>query len=138
VKGKISMREQYNTDKRRYGVIEVRQVNARTYHLMINRQFWSEVEWSPSRRTWCIQDAEGRCLAHCDHIVGTNIDQRTAIALAKAMIRDGRMPTPEEAERKLRGRQEQDRQLPTAADVRGILLSQEPEPLRAPSRLTNE
>jgi hypothetical protein len=86
-----------DTDKRRYGVIEVRQINARTFHLTINRQLWSEVEWSPSRRTWCIQDAEGRCLAHCDHIVGTNIDQRAAIALAKVMIRDGRMPTPEEA-----------------------------------------
>jgi hypothetical protein len=91
-----------DTDKRRYGIIEVRQLNARTFHLTINRQLWSEVEWSAGRRTWCVQDAAGRCLAHCDHIVGTNIDQRTAIALAKAMIIDGRMPTPEEAEQRLR------------------------------------
>jgi hypothetical protein len=91
-----------STDKRRYGVIEVRQHNARTFHLTINRQLWSEVEWSAGRQTWCVQDAAGRCLAHCDHIVGTNIDQRTAIALAKAMIIDGRMPTPEEAEQRLR------------------------------------
>jgi len=94
-----------NTDRRRYGVIEVRQINARTFHLTINHQLWSEVEWSPSRRTWCIQDAEGRCLAHCEHVHGTNIDQRTAVALAKAMIRDGRMPTPEEAQAALRERQ---------------------------------
>jgi hypothetical protein len=33
--------------------------------------------------------------------------KRTAVALAKAMIRDGRMPTPEEAERQLTERQRQ-------------------------------
>jgi hypothetical protein len=75
-----------NVDKRRWGVIEVRQINTKTFHLTINRQLWSEVEWSPSRRTWCIQDACGHCLAHCDHIHETHIDQRAAIALAKAMI----------------------------------------------------
>jgi hypothetical protein len=37
------------------------------------------------------------------------------------MIWDGRMPTHEEAEQKLRERQEQDRQLPTTDDVRGLL-----------------
>jgi hypothetical protein len=59
---------------------------------------------SPARRTWCIQDACGHCLAHCEHIRGEHIDQRTAVDLAKAMIRDGRMPTPEEAERQLQER----------------------------------
>jgi hypothetical protein len=63
------------------------------------------------RRTWCIQDACGHWLVHCEHIVGEHIDQRTAIALAKAMIRDGRMPTPEEAERQLQKRQLQEAQL---------------------------
>jgi hypothetical protein len=96
------MNTPHSTDKRRWGVIEVCRINARTFHLTINRQLWSEVEWSPSRRTWCIQDACGHCLVHCDHIVGTNIDQRAAVALAKAMIRDGRMPTPEDAEQQLR------------------------------------
>jgi hypothetical protein len=93
------------TDKRRWGVIEVRQINARTFHLTINGKLWSEVEWSPARRTWCIQDACGHCLAHCEHVHGEHIDQRTAVDLAKAMIRDGRMPTPEEAERMLQERQ---------------------------------
>src|SRR5262249_49284760 len=95
----------HDTDKRRWGVIEVRQVNARTFHLTINRQLWSEVEWSPQRGAWCVQDSAGHCLAHCEHIQGQDIDQRTAVALAKAMIRDGRMPTPEDALRQLQERQ---------------------------------
>ena len=33
-------------DPRRYGVIEVRRINAETYHLTINEEMWSEVEWS--------------------------------------------------------------------------------------------
>jgi hypothetical protein len=74
------------------------------YSLTIAGQHWAAVEWSPSRRTWCIEDAAGHCLAHCEHIHGDHIDRPSAIALAKAMIRDGRMPTPEEAERQLRER----------------------------------
>jgi len=93
------------SDMRRYGVIEVRLVRLDTYHLTIGGRLWSEVEWSPTRRAWCVQDACGHCLAHCEHIHGEDIDQRTALALAKAMIRDGRMPTPEEAEHQLRERQ---------------------------------
>jgi hypothetical protein len=85
------------TDKRRYHPIEVEQVNAATFHLKIGGVMWSEVEWSPQRRTWCIQDSQGHCLLHCEHIVGQDVDQRTAIAEAKRMIQDGRMPSPEEA-----------------------------------------
>lgn len=93
-------------DRRRYGVIEVHRRNAKTYDLMIDGQLWSEVEWSSSRQAWCIQDAAGQCLTHVEHIVGQNIDVETAIRLAKRMIIDGRMPTPEEAARQLRDRQE--------------------------------
>src|SRR5262245_59724045 len=85
------------TDRRRYGVIEVRRINAETYHLTINGKMWSEVEWSRSRQAWCIQDAAGHCLAHVEHIVGQDRDCQTAIRLAKRMIVDGRMPTPEDA-----------------------------------------
>jgi hypothetical protein len=85
------------TDKRRYGVIEVRRLNAETYHLVIAGTMWSEVEWSASRQRWCIQDAAGRCLTHVEHIVGVDKDVQTAIRLAKRMIVDGRMPTPEDA-----------------------------------------
>ena len=94
-------------DKRRWKAIAVRfrPGPPQIYQLTIDGQVWSAVEWSPSRRTWCIEDACGHCLAHCEHIHGDHIDRSSAIALAKAMIRDGRMPTPEEAERQLRERQ---------------------------------
>jgi hypothetical protein len=97
------------TDRRRYGVIEVRRINAETYHLTIGGRLWSEVEWSPSRKAWCIQDAAGHCLAHVEHIVDQNIDVQTAIRLAKRMIVDGRMPTPEEAKAQLEREQERKR-----------------------------
>ena len=85
------------TDKRRYGVIELQQINAETYHLIIAGEMWSEVEWSRSRQAWCIQDAAGRCLTHVEHIVGQDRDVQTAIRLAKRMIISGEMPSPEEA-----------------------------------------
>jgi len=97
------------TDRRRYGVIEVHCINAATYHLVISGQMWSEVEWSASRQVWCIQDAAGHCFTHVDHIVGQDKDPQTAIRLAKRMIVDGRMPTPEEAHRQLRREQERQR-----------------------------
>jgi hypothetical protein len=84
-------------DRRRFGVIEVEHINAETFHLVIDGVMWSEVEWSRSRQCWCIQDAAGQCLTHVEHIVGQDRDVQTAIRLAKRMIVDGRMPTPEEA-----------------------------------------
>jgi hypothetical protein len=93
-------------DKRRYGVIEVRRINAETYWLEIGGRMWSEVEWSPKRKAWCIQDASGHCLTHVSHIVGQDRDPQAAIALAKRMIVDGRMPSPEEAHAQLRAEQE--------------------------------
>jgi hypothetical protein len=97
------------TDKRRFGVIEVRAINADTYHLSIGGQMWSEVEWSPSRQRWCIQDAAGHCLTHVEHIVGQDRDVQTAVRLAKRMIVDGRMPTPEEAQQQLKEQERRDR-----------------------------
>jgi hypothetical protein len=99
-------------DRRRHGVIETRfrqRAGVAVYNLTINGELWAVVEWSPSRRTWCVQDASGRCLAHCDTIHGENIDAATAVQLAKSMIRDGRIPTPEEAERQLEERLERNR-----------------------------
>ena len=96
-----------SSDRRRYGVIETR-FHARgqvaMYVLSIGGETWAQVEWSPSRKTWCIQDASGRCLAHCDAIHGQDVDAQTGVALARRMIVDGRMPTPEEAEAQLRQR----------------------------------
>jgi hypothetical protein len=73
-------------------------------HLYIDDELWSEVEWSPKRNAWCVQDAEGRCLSHKSHIHGQEAAKEAAIALAEAMIRDGRMPTPEEAKKARAGR----------------------------------
>ena len=68
-----------------------------TLHAMRNyRSVVSFCMWSPSRRGWCIQDGSGRCLAHCDAVHGQDIDAQTAVKLAKAMIRDGRIPCPED------------------------------------------
>jgi hypothetical protein len=92
-------------DTRRFGVIEVKRINAETYHLTIGGQMWSEVEWSAKRRAWCVQDAAGECLTHVESIVGQNADVQTAIRLAKRMIVDGRMPTPEEAWQQRRERE---------------------------------
>jgi hypothetical protein len=96
-------------DHRRYRVIEVRRINADTYHLTVDDELWSEVEWSAPRQAWCIQDACGFCLTHVEHIVGQDKDPQTAIRLAKRMIVDGRMPTPEEAQQQLEERQERAR-----------------------------
>jgi hypothetical protein len=65
----------------------------------------------PEPKRWCIQDASGRCLAHCDAIHGQDVDAQTAVKLAKAMIRDGRMPTPEEANAQLALRLRMEQQL---------------------------
>jgi len=97
------------TDIRRYGVIETRRINAITYHLTINGELWCEIEWSATRQAWCVQDAAGRCLTHIEHIVDQNVDVQTAIRLAKRMIVDGRMPTPEEAKAQLEREQERKR-----------------------------
>jgi hypothetical protein len=91
-------------DRRRFGVIETRyrqHGKIAMYDLTINGKLWACVEWSASRRGWCVQDASGRCLAHCDAIHGQDVDAATAVKLAKAMIRDGRMPNPEEAQQQL-------------------------------------
>ena len=72
-------------------------------------KLWACIEWSPSRKGWCIQDASGRCLAHCDAIQGQDVDAQTAVKLAKAMIRDGRMPCPEDAHEQLEERLRRDR-----------------------------
>ena len=90
-----------SADKRRYGVIEVRRINAETYWLEINGQMWSEVEWSRQRQMWCVQDAAGHCLTHVEHIIGQDRDPQTAIRLAKRMIVSGEMPSPEEAHAQL-------------------------------------
>lgn len=48
------------SDCRRHGVIETRYKQhgkLAMYNLTINGKLWACVEWSASRRGWCIQDA---------------------------------------------------------------------------------
>jgi hypothetical protein len=98
----------HDGDPRRHGVIEVTYDSGAhaVYRLTVVGELWSSVEWSPSRKRWCIEDGVGQCLAHVEHIHGEDVDAQRAIRLAKAMIRDGRMPTPEEAREALRRKEE--------------------------------
>lgn len=84
------------TDPRRLHQINV-QWHELIGKLLIDGVSWGAVEWSDKRQAWCIEDAEGRCLSHHSHIYGEDKDKDGAAALAEAMIRDGRMPTPEDA-----------------------------------------
>jgi hypothetical protein len=65
------------------------------YRLYILGELWASVEWSESRGRWCVEDACSQCLAHIEGICGAAPNATMAILLAKQMIRDGRMPTPE-------------------------------------------
>jgi hypothetical protein len=119
-------------DRRRFGVIETRyrqHGKIAMYNLTINGKLWACVEWSATRRAWCVQDASGRCLAHCDAIHGEHIDAQTAIRLAKRMIVDGRMPTPEEGQQQLEERLRRDQlgePMEILEDDRVILVGKQP------------
>src|ERR1700677_335043 len=63
----------------------------------LDGEHWASVEWSEKRQQWCIEDVEGRCLTHTASIRGRAPSKEEAVALAEAMIRDGRMPSPGEA-----------------------------------------
>lgn len=65
--------------------------------LYIGSEFWGAIEWSAKREAWCIEDAEGACLSHVASIRGQTSSRAKAVTLAREMIRDGRLPTPEQA-----------------------------------------
>jgi hypothetical protein len=65
--------------------------------LLVGGEEWGAVEWSEKRGVWCIEDAEGKCLRHASSIHGQAAGKEEAIALAEQMVRDGTLPTPEEA-----------------------------------------
>jgi hypothetical protein len=77
-----------------------------TGFVRIGGEVWAHIEWSEREQKWCIEDAYTMCVKH---IYGTLEDRDAAIALAQEMIRDGRIPCPEEAIRRGRRR---DRGLP--------------------------
>jgi hypothetical protein len=71
------------------------QVKARRrFDLTIHQQVWAMVERLGTRQLWMIMDAAGQTVA-------TAADQAAAVALAKQMIRDGRMPEPAAAHAQL-------------------------------------
>src|SRR5262245_4155628 len=43
---------------------------ARIGRITVGDEYWGAVEWSERRQAWCIEDAEGRCLAHASSIHG--------------------------------------------------------------------
>jgi hypothetical protein len=65
--------------------------------IRITDEYWAAVEWSEKHHCWCIEDSEGACLAHEEAIRGAAASKDGAVALATEMIRDGRMPSPQEA-----------------------------------------
>jgi hypothetical protein len=89
-------------DPRRQRPVEIKWVGAaagpRTIgRIEIDGEHWGNVEWSYRREVWCIEDIWGGCLQHTDHIRGQEASRDAAVELAKEMIRDGRMPTLQEA-----------------------------------------
>jgi hypothetical protein len=74
---------------------------------------WAAVEWSERRQAWCIEDAEGHCFRHRDHIHDEEVGKNAAVMLATAMIRNGRMPTPAEASQCRKDRLQRRRQRPS-------------------------
>jgi hypothetical protein len=70
------------------------------------------VEWSEKRQMWCIEDVLGACLKHASSIHGQAAAKEEAETLAGAMIRDGRFPSPEEANAARRERRAQRRAQP--------------------------
>jgi hypothetical protein len=89
-----------SNDPRRQEPISIKWLNRGLIgRLLVGGEFWGAVEWSPKRNAWCVEDACGRCLTHQASICGQAEARDAAVKLARTMIRDGRMPSPEEAKR---------------------------------------
>jgi hypothetical protein len=93
-------------DVRRFGMIEVEEVGDGVYQLTVDGVLWASIEWSPRQAVWCVEDGVNQCLLHVAHIHGENPDPTEAIWTAKRMIRDGSMPSPQDAMRALLERQQ--------------------------------
>ena len=77
-------------------------------------ELWCTVEWSEERQAWGIEDAEGSYFTHKSSIHGQAASKDDAVALAYKMIRDGRMPNPQQAAEGLKARRERRRNQPAA------------------------
>jgi hypothetical protein len=87
------------TDARRQGRVVVAFNGGSIGTIFVDGVTWGAVEWSEKRGVWCIEDAEGKCLRHASSIHGQAAAKDEAIALAERLVRDGTLPTPEEAKR---------------------------------------
>ena len=99
-------------DPRRQKPVTLSWRSGEVCRLYIDDELWGAVEWSEKRQAWCIEDAQGRCLSHKSHVHGSAVAKNEAVALAQAMIADGRMPTPEQAKQTRKARLEARRDRP--------------------------
>jgi hypothetical protein len=81
--------------------------------IYIDEEHWASIEWSEKLQSWCIEDAEGRCLSHRSHVHGKAAAKKDAMALAFAMIADGRMTSPQRAKEIREERLQRRRQQPS-------------------------
>jgi len=81
----------------REGVISIAWNGAGIGSVTLDGAVFARVEWSEKRKLWCIEDSQGACLRHVESIHGPAASKDEAVALAEAMVRDGRMPSPAEA-----------------------------------------
>jgi hypothetical protein len=72
--------------------------------ISIEGEYWAAVEWSTKLQCWCIEDSTGACLTHQEALQGAAASKEAAVALATEMIRDRRMPSPQEARARRRAR----------------------------------
>jgi hypothetical protein len=108
-----------SSDPRRRGEIKIVGITSSKYDLYIDNVLWSEVEWSHNRYAWCIQDCCGYCLNHIEHIHAIvpndgvpdrkindprQFNPSTALETAKQMIRNGSLPSPEDARKAFKDR----------------------------------
>jgi len=84
--------------------LAIRWYNNSIGQITIDGELWAAVEWSEKHQRWCIEDAGGKCLTHREGVHGREASKEAALALAEAMIRDGRMPDPETARQNLEER----------------------------------
>jgi hypothetical protein len=87
----------YSEDPRRSKPLSITWETDLVGLVRIDGEYWAAVEWSNKHQCWCIEDSEGACLRHQEAIHGAAPSKDAAVALATEMIRDGRMPTPQEA-----------------------------------------
>ena len=91
--------------ERREGKITIKWSATGIGSVSLDGVVFARVEWSERRQKFCIEDAAGQCLRHVASIHGAAAAKDEAVALAIAMVRDGRMPDPKTAQAEHRERE---------------------------------